>query len=459
MLVLTVAGCGGGGGSDTEPSPQGSTLATPTITAVVDDLLPGVGTIANGGRTNDSTPTLTGSLDLDVADGQSVTILRDGIAIGQASVSGRQFSFTDRLSAERLYSYVAVVYEAGGRQGAAGAGFQFRFEHTRYLLSLLPLPPNAYATTPTAVNAAGDVAIVFAARGYSTCHLFSGRVMVDLASPERFCAVNAVSQSGQIAGTVDGGYPGTRRASIWRSPGDRIDIPVVANHDYSDAFDVSDSGVVAGTITTIGVGSNAFIWSPSTGSRLLGTLPGDSGSRALAINARHVVAGASVSANGAVRAIRWSADGGMQALGGFPEGADSEAVSINDRGDVAGIARSSVSGLFEAFLRRSSGLQRLPTISGTDQCAVTKIDAGGIVYGSCSESQPVRFPSYSRAAAWINSEAVDLNQRLDDSDPRKAFAIIDSASGADASGRIAVRVWFQGSTPVSHAALLIPIAE
>jgi uncharacterized membrane protein len=480
VLALFVAGCGGGGSSGTEPSPQGAGpnppanvpvvptspvdlfpvgLATATITGVLDDVLPRVGTIPNGDNTNDSTPTLQGRLDANLGAGQSVMILRDGLAIGQASVSGTEWTFTDRLSAEGDYSYVAVVSDAGGRNGSPSEGFRLRFRHARYTLSLIPLLPNLYWTTPTFISPAGDVLVVFGYRSYSTCHLFSSNGLDEVASPERFCGVNAINRNGQMVGTVDGGYPGSRRASIWNSPTDRADIPVFFGHDYSEAFDISDSGVVAGTATAIGVGSNAFIWSAATGSRLLGALPGDSGSRAVAINSRHVVAGASVSADGSVRAIRWTADTGMQGLDGFPPGTHSEAASINDRGDIAGVARFPDSALARAFIWRSSGLERLPPSPGTDQCSVESIDASGLVYGSCSESRPSRFPSYARAVVWINSEAVDLNQRLDNGDPLKAFAIIDSAAGVDAAGRIAVRVWLQGSTPVSHAALLTPIAD
>ncbi len=74
------------------------------------------GAIASGSSTTDTTPTLQGTISAALQPGQSLRVLRSGSAIGAATVSGMNWSFTDPGAANGVHGYVARV-EAGGAFG------------------------------------------------------------------------------------------------------------------------------------------------------------------------------------------------------------------------------------------------------------------------------------------------------------------------------------------------------
>lgn len=97
-------------------------VPTAQITAVTDNVARFVGPVPDGGASNDRTPTITGSLSQALGSGESVQLLRNGVATAVApSVSGTTFSFTDSLSADGRYTYAVRVVTAAGA-GAATAG-------------------------------------------------------------------------------------------------------------------------------------------------------------------------------------------------------------------------------------------------------------------------------------------------------------------------------------------------
>ncbi|MEM7444418.1 MAG: Ig-like domain-containing protein, partial [Pseudomonadota bacterium] len=111
----------GGGG----PAP----LPTVTVDQAADNAGSTTGTIAQGGVTDDNSPTLSGSLSASLGSGQSVTIYRDGAAVGTATVNGQSWSFIDGSVGEGAHTWTARVVEPG-REGDVSSGFGFTVDRT-----------------------------------------------------------------------------------------------------------------------------------------------------------------------------------------------------------------------------------------------------------------------------------------------------------------------------------------
>ncbi|WP_413496469.1 Ig-like domain-containing protein, partial [Morganella psychrotolerans] len=87
------------------------------IEGITDDMEPSVGEIANGGVTNDKTPTLHGSLDNELSATELVKIYRDGNFVGTAKVIGKSWSYNDKLNNDGTYVYTAKVVDKAGNEG------------------------------------------------------------------------------------------------------------------------------------------------------------------------------------------------------------------------------------------------------------------------------------------------------------------------------------------------------
>ncbi|WP_213062690.1 beta strand repeat-containing protein [Acinetobacter populi] len=96
---------------------------TTSILRIVDNVDPAQGVIGNNGFTNDTTPTLEGSIGSALNAGDVVVIKRDGVEIGTATVSGTSWTYTDSLSADGSYSYTAVVRNNVGVEGAPSSAY------------------------------------------------------------------------------------------------------------------------------------------------------------------------------------------------------------------------------------------------------------------------------------------------------------------------------------------------
>ena len=114
-----------------------ASTVTATIDSVLDDTSPAVGLVQSGGATNDPTPTLMGHLSAALMDDQSLDVLRNGVVVGTAAVSGTSWSFEDGASASTsltdgaAYSYtVQIVNNADGELGAASAPFTLSFDES-----------------------------------------------------------------------------------------------------------------------------------------------------------------------------------------------------------------------------------------------------------------------------------------------------------------------------------------
>ena len=89
------------------------------ILSIEDDVLPVTGAVANGGYTNDTSPTLSGSISMALTAGDKVVIQRDGVKVGEAIVTGTTWTFEDKsLVNGTEYSYTALVVNSAGTEGA-----------------------------------------------------------------------------------------------------------------------------------------------------------------------------------------------------------------------------------------------------------------------------------------------------------------------------------------------------
>ena len=98
-----------------------------TIGAVVDDFGLLQGNLAAGARSDDSTPTLSGSLSAALLAGESVAVYGSGVLLGTATVSGQSWSFTTALpaSAGTTYLFTARVISDLGLLGPLSTSRSF----------------------------------------------------------------------------------------------------------------------------------------------------------------------------------------------------------------------------------------------------------------------------------------------------------------------------------------------
>ena len=111
----------------------------PAITSVIDDVLPGTGSLDTGQITNDSRPTLNGTGEA----GATITLYDKGIAIGTTTVSGSgywSYTPTDGLG-EGEHIFTARVTDAAGNQGDPSNSFRIIVD------TLIPSAPSIVTVT------------------------------------------------------------------------------------------------------------------------------------------------------------------------------------------------------------------------------------------------------------------------------------------------------------------------
>ncbi|WP_428414386.1 Ig-like domain-containing protein [Pararhizobium sp.] len=96
--------------------------ATATITAFTDNQSQHIGDFLNGALTNDAEPLLKGDVS-SLADGDIVRIYRGAALIGTAAIAGNSWSFQLGALAEGTHSYVAVIADQAGNEGAPSSPF------------------------------------------------------------------------------------------------------------------------------------------------------------------------------------------------------------------------------------------------------------------------------------------------------------------------------------------------
>jgi len=96
-------------------------IAVATITGIVDDVAPATVTLTGDGASNDTRPTINGTLSAGLAPGDFVAVLRDGNVVGQALVTGTTFTFEDGPLPEGSVTYSVQVSDAAGNSTVASA--------------------------------------------------------------------------------------------------------------------------------------------------------------------------------------------------------------------------------------------------------------------------------------------------------------------------------------------------
>src|SRR5690606_36299744 len=109
-------------------SQEFDTTRTIAISDLFDDAGPTTGSVANGLGADDDTPTITVTLTGPLGDGESVVLYRNGVNTGvPGSVAGTQWTFTDSLNVESMYTYTARIESAGGGMVLESAPWQYNY--------------------------------------------------------------------------------------------------------------------------------------------------------------------------------------------------------------------------------------------------------------------------------------------------------------------------------------------
>ncbi|MDO6646705.1 Ig-like domain-containing protein, partial [Acinetobacter guillouiae] len=107
----------------------GGPTQTTMITAVQDDFAPQTGVVANNGATNDTTPLIEGVISAALNVGESVVVVRDGVVIGTATVTGTTWTFNDSgLSNGLGYTYTAYVQNAASISGGVSNSYTINID-------------------------------------------------------------------------------------------------------------------------------------------------------------------------------------------------------------------------------------------------------------------------------------------------------------------------------------------
>ncbi|MBF0159112.1 MAG: hypothetical protein HQL58_06265, partial [Magnetococcales bacterium] len=110
---------------------------TVTIATLTDDVGSVTGTIATSGSTDDTTPTLTGTISASLGSSESVAIYRGGTKIGTASVTSTSWSYSDSgVSNGNSYSYTARVENSSGGTGTTSSAYVVTIDTTAPTLTV-----------------------------------------------------------------------------------------------------------------------------------------------------------------------------------------------------------------------------------------------------------------------------------------------------------------------------------
>lgn len=151
LPLAGLAGLGGGGGGS-----KGDTTAptaVPTIDTINDDVAPVTGIVAKGGHTDDTTPTLNGTITEALGSGEVVAVYRDGVKVGNATVdaSGTGWSFTDAGVTDGNHIYTARAEDTAGNKGTESTPYNIIVDTVAPDAASLLMVEDDYNQTPLAV--------------------------------------------------------------------------------------------------------------------------------------------------------------------------------------------------------------------------------------------------------------------------------------------------------------------
>jgi len=109
---------------DTMAPTQEATITMLLGTGVGDADGPMLGLVTNGGSIDDASPRIIGMLSAALGADEHLLVLRDGVVIGTASVSGTDWSYDDTgLTSDHSYVYTVQLEDAAGNRGALSDSF------------------------------------------------------------------------------------------------------------------------------------------------------------------------------------------------------------------------------------------------------------------------------------------------------------------------------------------------
>ncbi|HEX9172861.1 MAG TPA: PKD domain-containing protein [Telluria sp.] len=226
------------------------------------------------------------------------------------------------------------------------------------------------------INATGQVAFT-EPRSQFLARYYDGSRFYDIGGPGS--NAQAVNNLGQVTGSFRG------RAYRWSVATGLVNIDT-STQGNSGGDAINEKGHIAGGAWFDGTDEPlAFLWTPQTGMRSLGTLGGRSA--ATALNESDTVVGWSRIVprgdNTTAVAFRWTAAEGMRPLGTLPSLA-TRANDVNEAGYIVGTTPVVPGGLEHAFLWTPKwGLRDLGTGTGNRSEAL-RINDKGMVMGNLS---------------------------------------------------------------------------
>jgi hypothetical protein len=94
-----------------------------TVSSVSDNVGAEIGSLNNGATTDDASPDLNGILSGALGADERLLIYRDGVYLGQATVSGTSWAFADANVTNGNHTYTAANFDAAGNIGPASNNF------------------------------------------------------------------------------------------------------------------------------------------------------------------------------------------------------------------------------------------------------------------------------------------------------------------------------------------------
>ncbi len=259
------------------------------------------------------------------------------------------------------------------------------------------------------INASGQVVgEADTAAGIRHAFRYDGSIH-DLDAPAEPSVAYAINDLNQIVGSTGptpAGPLGPASGFSWTSAGG-IQLLLGLPGPYTVGQAVNDSGQIAGVSTTPNPYGRAIFWSSASSTPLDIGGSGPS-SVAYGINASGEVVGWTNNWGGSI-AFSWTSIGGLQDLGTLPGDSASRAAGINDAGQVVGASWPDGTNNLHAFLWTSSlGMQNLKTLGGTASMA-DAINASEQVVGSAQTASGA-----THAFLWQNGAMLDLNALISD---------------------------------------------
>jgi len=190
-------------------------------------------------------------------------------------------------------------------------------------LSILPGADPEGSAGAIAINDLGEIVGASVAPGFATHAVLwsAAGVIQDLGTlgGSNSEAID-INNSGQVIGRSQTTGNAATHFFRWSSGTGMQDLNAMVNAAITSVVEINDAGQIIGTYTTGGQ-SHAFLYTPTTGLRDLGTLGGTT-SAPTGLNDNGDVVGSSTLSDGSTHAFLWTAAEGMEditALSGVPE--------------------------------------------------------------------------------------------------------------------------------------------